>query len=104
MSQSSATGTLIEFGAAEFLVVAKKYKDAKRIQDAASVYDSLDDAIAALTEVWEALENQAENGTGYTPDRAMGFGSNSAAVIAESLLGQRPTVGAIRKAFAGLGS
>lgn len=104
MSQSSATGTQVEFGATEFLKVAKAYKDSKRIIDAASTHDSLEDAVAALTDAWEALENQAENGTGYTPDQAMGFGSNSAAVIAESLLGRRPTVGAIRKAFAGLGS
>lgn len=103
MDQSSATGTTIEFGAAEFKANAAVYAGAKRLVDAASSCDNLDDAIATLTAAWKALETQAKNGSGYTPDREMGFGSDNAAVIAESLIGVRNTVGTTRKLFNALG-
>lgn len=103
MGQSSATGTVVEFGAAEFKANAAIYAGAKRLVDAASYCDNLDDAIATLTAAWKALESQAKNGSGYTPDQEMGFGSDNAAVIAESLLGIRNTVGATRQLFNKLG-
>jgi len=99
----NATGTQVEFGSDTFLANAAVYRGAKRIVDAAYGYDSLDDAIAALTEAWEVLERQIEEGAGYTPDKSLGFGSDNAAVIAESLLGRRNSVGATRKAFSALG-
>lgn len=102
MSQSD-TGTIVEFGAKELKANAAVYHDAKRIVDAASSYDSVDDAVAALTEAWKVIEAQIENGGGFTPPVEMGFGSDNAAVIAESLLGRRNTVGATRKAFNSLG-
>lgn len=107
MSQSDNVGTSsvvgTEFGAAELKANAAVYHGAKRIVDAASGFDSLDDAIASLTEAWEAMESQIESGAGYTPDRELGFGSDNAAVIAESILGRRNTVGATRKAFNTMG-
>lgn len=103
MSQSNATGTAVEFGQKELKATAAVYHGAKRIVDAASTFDSVDDAIAALTEAWSVLEAQVENGAGYTPDRELGFGSDNAAVIAESILGRRNTVGATRKSFNTLG-
>lgn len=104
MSQSStATETSVEFGAKSLKANAALYHQNKRIVDAASGYDSLDDAIAGLTEAREALEVQAEDGGGFTPPVEMGFGSDNAAVIAESLLGRRNTVGSTRKAFNVLG-
>lgn len=103
MSQSSATGTTVEFSAKQFKTNAAVYHGAKRIIDAASGFDSLDDAVATLTEAWAVLESQVESGTGYTPDRDLGFGSDNAAVIAESILGRRNTVGATRKSFNTLG-
>lgn len=103
MSQSSATGTSVEFGARQLQANAAVYHGAKRIVDAASGFDSLDDAIAALTEAWNTMESQVESGAGYTPDRELGFGSDNAAVIAESILGRRNTVGATRKAFNAMG-
>ena len=99
----NAEGTQVEFGSDTLLANAAVYHGAKRIVDAASGYDSLDDAIAALTEAWETLERQVEQGAGYTPDKGLGFGSDNAAVIAESLLGRRNSVGATRKAFNTLG-
>lgn len=102
MSQSD-TGTLVEFGTKELKANAAVYNGAKRIVDAASSYDSVDDAVAALTEAWKVLEVQVESGGGFTPPVEMGFGSDNAAVIAESLLGRRNTVGATRKAFNSLG-
>lgn len=103
MSQSSATGTVVEFGSGNLIANAKLYRAHKRLVDAASGYDSLDDAIASLTAVWEVMEAQIADGAGYTPDKGLGFGSDNAAVIAESILGRRNSVGETRKAFAGLG-
>ncbi len=103
MDQSSATGTAVEFGAAELKANAALYREHSRIVDAASRYDSVDDAIAGLKEAFETLEIQVEEGTGYTPERELGFGSDNAAVIAESLLGRRNSVGATRKSFKNLG-
>lgn len=102
MSQS-ATGTTVEFSAKQFKVNAGIYHSSKRMVDAASSFDSLDDAIAALKEAYGVLEAQAESGAGYTPDREWGFGSDNAAIIAESLLGRRSSVGATRKSFNQLG-
>jgi hypothetical protein len=103
MSQSSATGTAVEFGAENLLANARVYRANKRIVDAASGYDSVDDAIAGLKEAWAVLESQVEDGTRYTPDAKLGFGSDNATVIAESLLGRRNTVGSTRKSFNALG-
>lgn len=92
-----------EFTSDEFLANAKIYRDAKRIVDAASSFDCLDDAIASLTSAWQAMEAQIEHGGGFTPPTELGFGSDNAAVIGESILGRRNTVGATRKAFNKLG-
>jgi succinate dehydrogenase/fumarate reductase flavoprotein subunit len=92
-----------EFGADAFRTNAVEYAANKRIVDAASKYDNLDDAIATLQRVWESLEVQAANGAKYTPAAELGFGSDSASVIAESILGRRSSVAATRKAFANLG-
>lgn len=100
---TSDVGTIVEFGAKELKANAAVYHGAKRIMDAASGFDSLDDAIAVLTEAYEVMESQVKSGAGYTPDRELGFGSDNAAVIAESILGRRNTVGATRKSFNNLG-
>ena len=104
MSKSAiASETATEFGAKNLKANAAIYRANKRMVDAASKYDSLDDAVAGLTEAWNILESQSESGAGYTPDRELGFGSDNAAVIAESLLGRRNSVGATRKSFNDLG-
>lgn len=95
--------TAVEFGGDDLLKVAKAYADAKRIVDAASRYDNVDDAVAALTGAWEQLEHQSDNGSRYTPAKELGFGSDNASTIADAILGRKPTVGATRKAFAALG-
>lgn len=102
-STKSATETSVEFGSENLLHNARVYADNKAIMNAASRYDNKDDAIAALTEVWDTMEAQIEEGAGYTPDKELGFGSDNAAVIAESILGRRNTVGATRKALGLLG-
>jgi len=103
MGQSNNAGTSVAFGAKELKANAAAYHSAKRIVDAASGYDSVDDAVAALTEVYSVMESQVELGAGFTPDRELGFGSDNAAVIAESILGRRNSVGATRKAFNNMG-
>lgn len=105
MTQSSATGTAVEVGFQEsdLKANAETYRAHGRMVDAASRYDSVDDAIAGLQEAWSALEGQVEDGASYTPEAALGFGSDNAAVIAESLLGRRNSVGATRKSFKTLG-
>jgi hypothetical protein len=99
----TAEATSVEFGAECFCGNAKVYAENKRIVDAASKYDSLDDAIAALTEVWNALEIQTVDGGGYTPSTELGFGSDNASQIASAILGRKTSVTATRKAFAALG-
>lgn len=94
----------VEFGGDDLIRVAKAYAEAKRIVDAASRFDNLDDAVSALTGAWEQLEHQSENGSRYTPSKELGFGSENASTIADAILGRKPTVGATRKAFAALGS
>jgi hypothetical protein len=109
MAQSSTNemNTLVEttvkFGAAELKANAALYREHGKMVDAASRYDSIDDAIAGLKSAWEVLETQIENGAGYTPDKTLNFGSDDAKVIAESLLGRRNSVGATRQSFKTLG-
>jgi hypothetical protein len=103
MTQSSATGTAVEFGVESFIANAANYRANKKIVDAASGYDNVEDAIRCLKAAWEAMEVQAKEGSGYTPKPEVGFGSDSAAVIAETILGRRTTPGTTRKLFSGLG-
>jgi len=103
---SDNTGTpevAVEFDLKALKANAVVYHGAKRIVDAASGYDTLDDAIAALTQAWNVMESQIELGGGFTPPSDALFGSDNAAVIAESILGRRNTVGATRKAFNNMG-
>lgn len=104
-SDNNGTSTVVE---TEFCLKSLKanaavYHGAKRLVDAASAYDNVDDAVAALIEAVAVLEAQVESGGGFTPPSDAGFGSDNAAVIAESILGRRNTVGATRKAFNNLG-
>lgn len=106
MGTSTVTGTPAvqsDFDSTELLKNAAVYRANKGIVDAASKFDNLDDAIVGLRAAWQVLEGQAESGGGYTPDAKLGFGSDNAAVIAESILGRRATVGAVRTAFSKLG-
>lgn len=106
MGQSDNVGTSdigVVFDLSTLKANAAVYHKAKRIVDAASSYDSLDDAIVSLTEAWAVLEDQIESGGGFTPPVEAGFGSDNAAVIGETLVGRRNTVGATRKAFNAMG-
>ncbi len=96
---AQATG----FGPDDLVANAVKYREAKRMVDAASRFDSKDDAIAALDDAWSALENQAEVGSEYTPASELGFGSDNAATIALGLLGRRKGIGETRKQFNAMG-
>lgn len=102
---SSATEASVEFGVDQFVANAKLYRNAKskRMVDAASGYDNLEDAIANLRAVWQSLEHQSQVGAGYTPDAGLGFGSDNAAVIADKILGRSNSIGNTRKAFAKVG-
>lgn len=101
--KNDAQGTSTEFGQTEFLANAVIYRKHKRIIDACSGYDNVEDAKAGLTSAWDALEAQVVEGGKYTPDKELGFGSDNAATIAETLMGLRSTTGATRKAFKDLG-
>jgi len=103
MSNNTTVETSTGFGVKEFRANAVKYALNKRIMDAASKYDSLPDAIAALTDVWEAMEHQSDKGAEYTPSTELGFGSDNASQIASAILGRKTSVTATRKAFASLG-
>ncbi len=96
-------GVDVEFGSENFIANAAMYAEHRRMIDAASKYDSLDDAQAALVMVWEKLDEQCQIGGGYTPDRAAGFGSDNGSQIAAAILGRKTSVTATRKAFAVVG-
>lgn len=103
VAESKTSGNKTEFGEKDLKANAAIYHGAKRMIDAASTYDNLEDAIATLTQAWTVLESQIQDGGRFTPDRKLGFGSDNASVIAESLLGRRNTVGKTRKSFNELG-
>ena len=101
--KNDAQGTSEKFGEVAFLANAVIYRQHKRIVDACSAYDNVEDAMAGLKLAWETIQAQVEEGGQYTPDRELGFGSDNAATIAETLLGLRSTTGATRKAIKDLG-
>jgi hypothetical protein len=103
VTENVSSGSDTCFDEDTFLSLAQAYREDRTIVNAASKYDSLDDAIAALSSVWELLQSARENGSGYTPGTSLGFGSDSAAVIAEKIMGIGTTVGATRKALADVG-
>lgn len=98
----------VEFSADVFKANAKLYAEHKRVVDAIATgiakpkggYDNFDDAIVQITKVWESLQVQVTDGAGFTPPVEAGFGSNNGSQIASSLIGDRTSVGAIRKAMA----
>ena len=105
------TSQRVEFSADRFKANAKLYVEHKRVIDAIATgiakskggYENFDDAIAQVRKVWDALQSQKLEGTGYTPKPDDGFGSNNASQIASSLMGDRTSIGDIRKAFALMG-
>lgn len=99
----SETTTSVEFGIDSLRENAKAYAKNKRIVDAASRYDSLDDAVAALTEVWGLLEAQIIDGGGFTPSVDLGFGSDNCSQIGAAILGRRTSITATRKTLAAMG-
>ena len=104
---NSATGTAVkpsvEFGAESLVANAKAYRVDRRIVDAAAKYDNVDDAISALRKTWIMLEKQVEIGGSFTPSTELGFGSDNAAQIAESILGLRTSLASTRRSFADMG-
>ncbi len=106
MTTVTDSGTLT---ADQFVVNAGLYNQSaklRRVFDAvmACGCDNVQDTIAHVERVRDELIAQSEKGSGYTPDKALGFGSESAAAIADSLLGRRASTGEVRKAFAKVGS
>lgn len=91
------------FGEADLKRNAALYRTNRRLVDAAAKYDNLDEAVQALSDVWAIFEAQIDKGTGYTPDRALGFGSDNAAQIAEKVIGKGTSDAVVRKQLAALG-
>ncbi len=102
--KNDAQGTSTGFGADDLILTAISYRANKAIVDAASKFDSVDDAIASLMDTWEKLQNQSDVGANYTPDKDLGFGSSNAREIAEGIMGTRATVASTRKALKDLGN
>ena len=100
------TSEKVEFGAPEFLDMAKTYVDHKPVVDAIARgigkakggYENLDDAIAQIREAWSVFQNAIKNGERYTPPLKEGFGQNNAPTIIRSLIGETTTLGELRKA------
>lgn len=102
MSTATETGSLT---AEQFVSNAGVYNVSVKLRRAfdavmACGCDNVDDTVAHIESVRELLVSQSENGAGYTPDQALGFGSENGASIAETILCRRPGAGAIRTAFA----
>jgi len=100
---TATTDKAVEFRAEHFIGNARLYVEHKRLVDAASKYDNVDDATNALMDVWAALDNQSKIGGGYTPPVEAGFGSDNGSQIAATILGRKSSVNETRKAFAALG-
>lgn len=106
MDTVTETGALT---AEQFVANAESYNESVKLRRAfdavmACGSDTVEDTVAHIESVRELLIAQSENGAGYTPDKALGFGSENGASIAETLLCKRQGVGAIRTAFAKVGS
>lgn len=87
------------FTSQDFMANAIKHEDHKRLVAAAAVYDSRHAAIAAINEVWDAMEAQIANGAGYTPGAEFGCAGLNAAQIAATVIGQSASVSKVRKAL-----
>ncbi len=100
-----ATGTSTDFGVTDFKANAVQYAEHKRLVEAAaaSKYDSIDDAVAALLRVRDAVADQVDRGLGYTPAPDMGFGSRNASEIGATILGIGKSDKDIKKTFSELG-
>lgn len=98
-------GASEEFGVDNLRANAAVYLKHRRLIDAVSAakYETPADAVKAIDEVVAVLMAQIENGSGYTPDRSLGFGSDNAAQIAEKILGLGTSDATARKQFAALG-
>jgi hypothetical protein len=100
-TSNTVTGT--EFGVAEFLASARFYDQNRKAVDLQAEYPSLEAALEAVTQGWNIVQNMIDDGAGYTPAAQLGFGSESAAAIGESIRGLRPTPSKIRSLFAKAG-
>ncbi|NIP23018.1 MAG: hypothetical protein GWN55_06890 [Phycisphaerae bacterium] len=102
MSTAVAEGT---FTAEQFVDNATLYNQSAKLRRAfdavmACGCDNIEDTVAHIEQVRDALRVQSENGAGYTPDKALGFGSENASGIADTLLCRRKGAGTIRTLFA----
>ncbi len=94
----------VEFGAEQFIGTASICTSDKKVWRVVvalcAAKDSREDILSQALDAISKLENMAENGAAYTPDRSLGFGSDNAATIADKILGRTTTVGETRKYFA----
>jgi len=94
------------FTADEFVSACRAYggePKVRRIVDAASAFDNVDDAIAALGDAVATLEDMSNRGKIYTPDKTHDWGGLSASAIADTLLGRRANTSTIRKSASAVG-
>ena len=95
-------GTDKKFGESDLHKNAVLYRTNRRLVDAASKYSDLESAIKALSDVWDVMSDMIDNGSGYTPDRALGFGSDNASQIAEKIIGKSTSDATVRKNLAAM--
>ncbi len=109
MSKTAIENVTGTFDAETFAANAGLYNESTRLRRAfdAVMACTAGDKSKTIAEVHDhiglvmaALEEQADIGSGYTPDKALGFGSENGASIAETLLCRRPGASVIRTAFA----
>lgn len=105
--EERATSENVKFDEAQFLSVADSYgsdNKVKRVVDALIAHgvDNIDDTVAKAKVIIGRLENMADNASGFTPDKDLGFGSDNGTTIAEKILGLSASAGSVRKAFSAL--
>ncbi len=105
MDTITDTGT---FTAETFVENAAAYNQSAKLRRAfdavmACGCENVNDTVAHVERIKALLEEQSALGSGYTPDKSAGFGSENGSSIADSLLCRRAGMGAIRAAFAKVG-
>jgi hypothetical protein len=94
------------FTADEFVSACRAYgrePKVRRIIDAASAFDSVEDAVAALEDAVAALDDMSKRGGVYTPPKTHDWGGLSASAIADMLLGRSANKSTVRKSASAVG-
>ena len=103
MSTALETTIGTEVNESVFAELAKRYAANKALVAALAKVNDREQAFIDALQVIADLEHVAENGVRYTPNSSFGFGPNTSATIANSILGRGMTPAKMRSAFAKFG-